>query len=165
MFCPNCGSENKTEQNYCRTCGLKLDGVTRAVAEQFPSAEYARLQRKKAIFDKLGVVSLSAAGLIGLAFLLFKAAYYKLILFGPEVLFWSSAIALISFLLLSVFFFNYSKFFMNFEKVNRRLDPADPPQTSVNTTKLIEDRTLEPAASVTDPTTELLGVRPIKDNK
>jgi len=109
MFCPSCGGENRREQNYCRNCGLKLDAITQAVAEQRPSTEYAELQRRKELFEKLGLFSLSVAALIALGLLLAKVTYYKLILFGPEVLFWSAFGALILFGLLSVFFFNYPR--------------------------------------------------------
>jgi len=121
MFCPNCSADNRREQNYCRSCGLKLDSISRSVAEQFPSVEYAKLQKKKELFEKLGLGSLAVTGAIGLGMILSKAAYYKLILFGSEVLFWSAFGALVLFGLLSVFFFNYPKLFMKFEKVNPKI--------------------------------------------
>ena len=161
MFCPNCGGENRSEQNYCRTCGLKLDAITQAVAEQRPLSEYAQLQRRKELFEKLGLFSISVAALIGLGLLLAKVTYYKLILFGPEVLFWSAFGALVFFGLLSVFFFNYPKVVMNFDKINPRLNTADPPAADP-TQKLIEDRPFEPVPSVTENTTDLL---PIKNSK
>jgi hypothetical protein len=158
MFCPNCGGENRSEQNFCRTCGLKLDAITQAVAEQRPSKEYAELQRKKELFEKLGLFSISVAALIGLGLLLAKVTYYKLILFGPEVLFWSAFGALVLFGLLSVFFFNYPKVVMNFDKVNPRLNAADPAPADP-TQKLIEDRPFEPVPSVTENTTDLLPIK------
>jgi hypothetical protein len=161
MFCPNCGGENRREQNYCRNCGLKLDAITQAVAEQRPSTEYAELQRRKELFEKLGLFSLSVAALIALGLLLAKVTYYKLILFGPEVLFWSAFGALILFGLLSVFFFNYPKVVMNFDKINPRLNTADPAPAGP-TQKLIEDRPFETVPSVTENTTDLL---PMKNSK
>src|SRR5688500_11100792 len=154
MFCPNCGGENRAEQNFCRGCGLRLDAIARNVVEQFPSEEYAALQRRKELFERGGVASLAVAGLVGVAFIITKVGLYKLILFGPEVLFWSAAAALIGFLLLSVFFFNFPKFFMNFEKI--RPAPEKDPVLSTPTQKLIEDRPFEPVPSVTEETTDLL---------
>ncbi len=156
MFCPNCGSENKNEQNYCRVCGLKLDAISQAVAEQTPSQEYLVLKRRKDVFEKMGVFTLSVTGLIGLGFFLAKVVQYKLIFFGADVLFWSGFAAFVVFGLLSVFFFNFPKLFMNFDKLNPRLSPAEEKQISQPTAKLIEDRPFETAASVTENTTELL---------
>lgn len=156
MFCPNCGSENKTEQNFCRLCGLKLDAIWQAVAEQTPSEEYAILKRRKDVFDKMGVVSLSVFGIIGFSFLFAKVIQFKLAFFGENVLYWSGFIAFVVFGLLSVFFFNYPKLFMNFEKLNPRLSPSEEKQISQPTTKLIEDHPFEPVASVTENSTELL---------
>jgi hypothetical protein len=156
MFCPNCGSENKNGQNFCRLCGLKLDAISQAVAEQTPSQEYLVLKRRKEVFEKMGVFSLSVSGIIGLAFIFTKVIQYKLMLFGEDVLFWSGFAALVVFSLLSVFFFNYPKLFMNFDKLDPRLSPSEEKQISQPTAKLIEDRPFEPAASVTENSTELL---------
>jgi zinc-ribbon domain len=158
MFCPNCGSENKNEQNFCRSCGLKLDAISHAVAAQFPTKEYAELQKRKELFEKLGIFSLSGFGVIGIAFLIAIVGYYKMILFGADVIFWSGFAAFTVFGLLSVFFFNYPKLFMKFEKVNPRLSPDDQEQFSQPTNKLLEDKPFEPIASVTENSTELFPV-------
>lgn len=149
MFCPNCAAQNKDDQHYCRTCGLQLDVISRQVAEQFPSEEYASLARRRRAFEIIGMISLSVAVLIGLLFVLAQAFYYKLIVFGPDVLFGSAFGALVLFALISVFFFNYPKLFMKLEPT--ALDPDKP----LDTNKLIDDRQFEPA-SVTEHTTELL---------
>ena len=154
MFCPNCGTKNSVEQNYCRGCGLKLDAIVEAVSDQFPSKEYVEWQRRRARFERIGLLCVSIAGLIGFSLLLFLAAQYKLVLLGPEVLYGSAVAALITFLLLSVFFFNYPKFFMK----ARKLEPDENPPSAVVTAKLIEDRPFDPASSVTEGTTEFLKV-------
>ena len=154
MFCPNCGTKNSVEQNYCRGCGLKLDAIVEAVSDQFPSKEYVEWQRRRARFERIGLLCVSIAGLIGFSLLLFLAAQYKLVLLGPEVLYGSAVSALITFLLLSVFFFNYPNFFMK----ARKLEPDENPPSAVVTAKLIEDRPFDPASSVTEGTTEFLKV-------
>ena len=159
MFCPNCAAQNDAHQHYCRTCGLKLDAISRDVAEQFPSEEYAALARKKRRFEMMGIFSLSMAGIIGLMLLLAKVFYYKMLILGPELLFMSASGALALFMLLSVVFFNYPKLFMKFDKLNSRLPPAAENESlPLETDKLIEDRPFEPA-SVTEHTTELLSSR------
>ncbi|MFM9904098.1 MAG: hypothetical protein ACKVQJ_05940 [Pyrinomonadaceae bacterium] len=155
MFCPNCGGENRSEQNYCRSCGLKLDAISKNVAEQLPSAEYAVLRKRKERFEKLGLGSSAVTAAIGVGAVLSIVGYYKLLLFGPEALIWSSFGAFVLFALLSVFFFSYAKLFLKFENVNPRLSPTDdagPPSMD----KLIDDRPFEPVGSVTEHTTELL---------
>lgn len=67
-----------------------------------------------------GFFSLSIAGIIGFSLLLAKAFYYKLMIVGPELLFGSAIEALILFLLASVFFFNYPKFFLKLDRINPR---------------------------------------------
>ena len=156
MFCPNCGNENQVNQNFCRSCGLKLDAIAKEVSGQFPSNEYADLQRRKERFEKMGMISLSIAGVIGFSLILFQAAYFKLMLLGQEVLIGSAVAALIGFLLASLFFIHYPNFSKKFEKLNSNLPPApDDPALVMPTSKLIEDRPFEPA-SVTEHSTELL---------
>lgn len=155
MFCPNCAAPNADDHSYCRRCGLKLDAIAKNVAEQFPSVEYASLTRRIRRFEMIGVFSLSTAAIIGFAMLIAKAFEYKVILFGPEVLFYSAFAALILFGLFSVFCFNYKEF-VNFDKLNPRLPSPEPTQAeNIATNKLIEDRPFEPA-SVVENTTELL---------
>lgn len=159
MFCPHCSAKNDFDQNYCRSCGLKLDAISKTVAEQFPSVEYAALQKRKELMEKLGVACFSIAALIGAAFVFSKIVEYKLILLGPEVMYWSAFIVLIIFGLLSVFFFNYPKLFMNFDALNPRLSPQNDASSDAapTTSKLIDDRPFEPA-SVTENTTRSLKV-------
>jgi hypothetical protein len=152
MFCPNCGTKNKIEQNYCRGCGMKLDVIVGLVSEQFPSREYAELQRRKEWFDKFGMYSLSIAGIIGFVILVFKATQYKLILFGPDVLLGSAIAALIGFLLLSLFLFHYPKFFLK----GKKSPPDENPPSAAVTANLIEDRPSDYVSSVTESTTEFL---------
>jgi hypothetical protein len=178
MFCPNCGIRNKVEQNYCRGCGLKLDAIFERVSDQFPSAEYRELQRRKERFEKFGMYSLSVAGLIGFTILLFKATQYKLIFFGPDDLLGVAITALIGFLILSVVLLNYPKFFLRAGKSPRVSSPHDagsPPEhlraglqseglsdpvdgTNPVTAKLIEDRPSDYVSSVTENTTTSLKV-------
>jgi hypothetical protein len=62
--------------------------------------------------------------------------------------------------LLSVFFFNYPKVFMNFDKLNPRLPhPPDQGVMADTTQKLIEDRPFEGIPTVTEHSTELLHTR------
>lgn len=163
MFCPNCAARNADEHSYCRRCGLKLDAIAKNVAEQFPSVEYAALARRIRRFEMIGVGSLSIAAIIGLSMVIVKAFQYKVILFGPDVLFYAAFAALLLFGLFSVFCFNYKEF-VNFDKLNPRLPVAENEVEveKVTTNKLLEDRIFTPA-SVTEHSTELLEI-PRKQN-
>ena len=151
MFCPNCGAKNKAEQNFCRGCGLKLEGIVELVSDQFPSSERADVQRRKERFEKLGMYSLSIAGLIGFIILLFKVTQLKLILFGPDLL-GTAVAALIAFLLLSLFLIHYPKFFL---QARKRPPDENPPPAAV-TANLLEDRPSDYVSSVTEDTTRTL---------
>ena len=153
MFCPNCASQNDDSQNYCRTCGLKLDVIAAEMMEQKPSEEFAALLKKKRRMELMGTGALSIAGVIGLCMLLAVAVYYKLMLLGPQLLFGSAIGALILFVLASVFFFNYSKFFLKIERANRH--SPENSELAEPTGKLLNDPHFEPA-SVTEHSTELL---------
>ena len=128
------------------------------MVEQFPSIEYAALARRIRRFELIGVASLSIAAIVGLSVLIVKAFQYKVILFGPEVLFYAAFAALLLFGLFSVFCFNYKEF-VNFDKLNPRLpvSETDNKVEKVTTNKLLEDRVFAPA-SVTEHSTELLEI-------
>jgi hypothetical protein len=150
MFCPSCAAQNDTAQHYCRMCGLKLDAITAEVTAQKPSAGMSELFKRQRRMEMFGVGSLSIAAVIGLMLLLSRVFYYKLMIFGPEVLFGSAVGALILFLLASLFFFHYPKLFMK-----PRPHHSDESEPSSPTNKLLNDPPFEPA-SVTEHSTELL---------
>ncbi|MGD9589215.1 MAG: hypothetical protein AB7Q37_00875 [Pyrinomonadaceae bacterium] len=157
MYCPNCGEEDRLDQNYCRSCGLKLDAISNYVSEQFPTEEFARFQRRKAIFEKLSLLSISVSGCIAFAVVMVKAAIYKMLLFGEELILGSAIVALFAFALLSAILFGYSRLFMRFKTVEENFQPKETvPGRGRPTSKLIEDRPFEPVQTVTEDTTDLL---------
>ena len=103
--------------------------------------------------ELIGTYAFSIAGIIGLCLVLALAFYYKLALFGPELLFGSAIGAFILFLLASIFFFSYSKFFLKIDRVLSHT--PEHPELSTPTTKLLADPPFEPA-SVTEHSTERL---------
>ena len=153
MFCPNCAAQNDASQHYCRTCGLKLDVIATELTLQKPSEEVAALLKKRARMELIGKSALTISGIIGFFLLLTQVVYYKLILLGPEVLFGSAIGALVLFLLASIFFLAYPKFFLKID----RTTPHSPeqPELATPTSKLLNDPPFEPA-SVTEHSTELL---------
>jgi len=156
MFCPNCGKENAADQGYCRACGLTLGAIAKVVAENLPTEENAALRRRKRTLETLGKGAFSIAGLIALVSFIFAAALYKLIVFGPEVLFWSSAIALAVFVILGAGLIGYSKLFLRHGQTDWQTGPTHGETSTQTTGKLIEDRPFERVPSVIENTTDLL---------
>jgi hypothetical protein len=161
MFCPNCGTKNNVGLNYCRSCGLKLDAIVEAVADQMPASEDAESQRRREKSGQPSRVALSIHVVIGLALIVFFVTQYEALgYFFGSVLF-GTIVAWIWFLLGIIL---YPKFI---KKDGRNYPPqveAVPASTGV-TTRLIEDRPFEAApSSVTENTTDLLKV-PSADRK
>ena len=160
MFCPNCSAQNDASQHYCRMCGLKLDAIAAELTVQNPSEEVAALLKKKRWMELLGKSALTISGIIGLSLLLTLAVYYKLMLLGPEVLFGSAVGALILFLLASIIFLAYPKFFLKIDGAILR--SPEQSELTTRTRKLLNDPQFE-SASVTEHSTELL--KPKIDSK
>ena len=159
MFCPNCGTKNNVGLNYCRSCGLKLDAVVEAVADQLPFQVDAAMQRKKEKAERDAFIHLSIAGAICLIIsVLLFTQYTNLGYYFGAVL--PGAIVLMVFLLGPALGHLYYA---------KSLKPKHLPLTEVPaptgvTSRLIEDRPFEPAVSVTESTTELLKV-PVAQDK
>jgi hypothetical protein len=66
-------------------CRLGLVGSAVDLIAKKPSLKVTELTRRQGRMQILGVVSLPFAGVVGLMLLLSKAFYYKLALFGPEL--------------------------------------------------------------------------------
>jgi hypothetical protein len=152
MFCPNCAAQNDELQRYCRMCGMRLDVIAAELTAQNPSPEMALLLKKQRRIEKLGVYSLSIAGVIGVCLLLAIGFYYKLQFFGPELIFGSAMGALVVFLLASICLLAYSKYFMKIGQPDGGLHQKD---FATPTDKLLSDPPFQPA-SVTEHSTELL---------
>ena len=104
--------------------------------------------------ELVGTGALTVAGIIGFCLLLTLAVYYKLLFFGPEVLFGSAIGALVLSLLVSIFFLAYPKFFLKID--NRDIPHSnEQPELTGPTGKLLDDPPFEPA-SVSEHSTELL---------
>jgi hypothetical protein len=155
MFCPNCAARQTEKQNFCRSCGLELGQVARAMQLHGPSRERAAMERLRERVERLGNVSISIAGVIAVSLLLGIAGYYKLVLFGPGVLIWSAVGALVGFVLLAVVFLGYSKLFLTESRANGE-QPDDKQVHSAATGPLLADKPIDDIPSVTESSTELL---------
>ena len=160
MFCPSCGTKNSVGLNYCRSCGLKLDAIAEAVADQLPSQVDAAMRRRKEKAERGAFIHLSIVGLIGLALTVFFVTQYTNLgyFFGP--LLFGAIVVMIFLLVPALGHLYYAK-----SLKPKHLPLTEVPTPTGVTSKLIEDRPFEPApSSVTEDTTEFLKV-PVAQDK
>jgi hypothetical protein len=167
MFCPNCGANNSTEQNFCRSCGLNLEKTAESLLEQIPTAESANLLKQKNLLEKFGNVTfggLVTVFLLGISILVFTI-YNKMILSGTNVSLGFFLIFLVIFGMLSLVYV-----FLNetLKKKKSLPNPVLNQETGAkvenrefekkDTARLLEDKPFEPVPSVVEDSTELLKV-------
>jgi len=159
MFCPNCGANNTTEQNFCRSCGLNLEETAKSLLAQIPSAESAKLLRHEKAIERFGNFALGGLGMVGL--IAFTAGLWvlvtKFIVTGTNI--WAAMlfISFIIFALMSLIFviFNES---LKEKKAKLKLPAVNEIPSPKETGKLLEEEPFEPVPSVIENSTELLAV-------
>jgi hypothetical protein len=157
MFCPNCGSNNSTEQKFCRSCGLNLEKSAESLIEQMPSAQSANLLRREKAIERFGSFALGGLGVVGIIGIaaLSWILVTKVVLTGTNVF---AAVLLISFFVFAILSL---VFVVLNESLKEKKAKANPMLTNElneakNTGKLLEDKPFEPSASVVENSTELL---------
>ena len=160
MFCPNCGANNSTEQNFCRSCGLNLEKTAGSLLQQLPNAESANLLKQTKLLEKLGNVAFigfASVFLVGISMLIF-VVFNKMVLSGENVLFGLFLISFIIFAILSLayVFFNET---LKEKKAKRNTvlnRESEMELEKRDTAKLLEEKYFEPVPSVVEDSTELL---------
>lgn len=158
MLCPNCGTKTTTEHKFCRNCGMNLEPVSRALAEHLSvggaaAGRVAREPERRAPRPPMGGLF---AALSVVVFGVLLTAFVP----GRPFKFLGVAAALIGLVTTLVFFLTPPRPARDAEPPPPSLDPAAP-----NTGRPLREQTFDRVpASVTDHTTELLGVE-IKDRK
>lgn len=164
MHCPNCGTRVSPEQKFCRACGLELEKIALAVAEQLraqPDAAahddtVAEIQARKRKIEKwLGMATVMF--IAALVVSIMAAAVFGLIIGRGEIL--KGIILLLTMMVgaSALFLVVYR------ESLNEKLTGASSQQKrplppSVDTGKLLTNEPIEPVPSVTERTTDLLRV-------
>jgi hypothetical protein len=159
MFCPNCGKQATTDQNFCRSCGFSLPEVAQLVARQLPAVEPSQalidsaesLQRHRRV-QRWGDIGFRGA-LIGFIVLVISAIYTG---FDGGIRFVMAFLLLAC--LVSLPFFKVLSWEAQANQsaiLRQRPKPAARPQAAP-TAKLPPERRPEPMPSVTEHTTELL---------
>lgn len=154
MFCPNCGSKNLIEQNFCRYCGLSLGETAKSLEKQLAFDEKAeqlkKLQRNKKINDFTSIALLvlfATVTFILIYFILTKAVFSGEKVFGG--------------LIVIFFILEFASKMLKKWTNKRKREVEELTQKEFGqkeTTKLIEEKPFEPIQSVTENSTELLFV-------
>jgi hypothetical protein len=161
MYCPNCGKKNYDQQNFCRSCGLKLEQISAALTEQRPEREPDIIERKEArleVFGNVAFIGLGivlAAGIVGILYVIIT----KFILSGENPL---AGVLLANFIVFAALALTYVvlREDLNDRKKKARAVPASPPagEHEIDTNKLLQDPIDEPVPSIVEDTTDLLPV-------
>jgi hypothetical protein len=160
MFCPNCGANNSTQQNFCRACGLNLEKTAQSLLEQLPTAESANLMRQTKLLEKFGNVAfggLATVLLLGISVLVFTI-FNKMVLSGENILF---GLFLIAFVIFAMLTLAYVIFNETLKEKKAKTNPvlikeSDKELEKRDTAKFLEDKPFEPVPSVVEDSTELL---------
>jgi hypothetical protein len=154
MYCPNCGKTNIAGQKFCRLCGLRLEKIAQAIAEQLPAEEVGKpLQdRQRRVERWLHIVAGSTVSLVigGVIW----GILYEIILVKGEVLagslFLSFVVGLLLFAGLAVYRDSLLK-----ASGKRQVTPQKMLQVE-ETANLLPESFSDVKPSVTERTTELL---------
>lgn len=157
MFCPNCGSNNTTEQKFCRSCGLHLEQTALSLLEQIPSAESANLIRKQRALEKFGNLAFGGLGIV-VALAVIGMIYWivvKMVLTGASPI---AGILMAVFMVFAALTLSYVVMNESLKEKKAKLSPSliSELEKGESTGKLLEEGHFVPAASVTENTTQLL---------
>ncbi len=157
MYCPNCGANGTTEQNFCRTCGFNLEETAKSLLTQIPTAERADILRREKALENFGSFAWNGFGLIcllGIGALLYSI-FDKMVWSGKNPLVGILLAAFIVFATLTLIYVFANE---NLKEKKKKLGAReqlelDAPKT---TGKLLEEKPFEPVGSVVENSTELL---------
>ncbi|HXQ33907.1 MAG TPA: zinc ribbon domain-containing protein [Anaerolineales bacterium] len=155
MFCPNCGTQNAIEQNFCRACGFSLEKTALSLSEQLPAKIDQSLQAQKERLEKWGVAALSVFGL-GFLGLVLYLIIQKIMVKGDllTVLGMLGVLIMVVCGLVSVFLFAKAKDVGEKSTKRQQQNLASGSKTK----ELLSEGHFEPVPTVTERTTELLAV-------
>lgn len=157
MYCPNCGATNKTEQNFCRSCGLNLEDTAKSLLAQIPSPKKANLLNRERMLEKFGNFAFS--GFVIVLFLAIAGIIYTiitgLILSGRQPL---VGILLTAFMVFAALTLTYVVFNEDLKEKKKKLNLPTQKELARSkiTGKLLEEKPFEPIPSVVERSTELL---------
>ena len=158
MLCPNCGTKTTNDHKFCRVCGMNLEPVSQALAAHLSDGGAAAARAARGA-ERRSVRRMTTGLLAGVYVVLFGVLLIAF-LPGRGFKFLGVVAAFIGIVaaLVAVLFPLRS---MGGAAAGHA-PPARLPEGAAPTGRLLHENRVEPVPSVTDHTTELLGVE-IKD--
>jgi hypothetical protein len=88
MFCPACGSENSTDQRYCRKCGINLEPAAQSLLDHYPDSKGPDLERHERLLERFGRIAFGGLGIVVLIAIvgMIYSIFTKMILSGEKPL-------------------------------------------------------------------------------
>ena len=155
VHCPNCGTGTSSDQKFCRSCGLALEKVAALLAEQLPAiaAGDEGLRKRKHRVEVL--LTILVGGMIGIFLIsIIWAIVFKIIIGKGDVLEGSIFLGFIIAAAVALALVFYRESLLEKSSKPQPTRPPQIPETAA--AKGLPEPSFEPAASVTDRTTELL---------
>ena len=158
MYCPNCGQSNKSEQRFCRRCGLNLEPISTSLSRQLNDGGVEPADRR---LELLGNIAFGGLGVVGVAAV--AAMIYKIVvafvLSGKGVAFGIFVSLLILFGVMAIAWVLLNESRKDKAKKYRSASFRPEPEIgSPETAKLLHTGNFEPVPSAIEDTTELLRV-------
>lgn len=138
---------------------MNLEQTAMSLLEQFPTAQRANLQRQEQMLERFGQIAFTGFGLV-ISIAIGAIIYFiitKMILTGVNL--WSG-ILLVAFIIFAGLSLGYVFWAESLKEKRQKLRPqaTDVLLEARETGQLLKEGSLEPAISVTENTTELLGI-------
>ena len=153
IFCPNCGSKNNIEQNFCRFCGFDLTETSESLTAQLAYKKNARQLKQLKLIKKLNDYALG--GLILTVMAGFGILLHALL---TQVLFPGWKVFPLIMATFAIFdFVTRQMRRRKWRKISQENKEAQADSLSAReTAKLLEEKPLVPASIMTENSTELL---------
>jgi zinc-ribbon domain len=156
MFCPNCGTENNKNQNYCRFCGLNIEESAKSLKLQLSfGVETNELKKNKERKRLLRLISDNLT-------IVFVISLFAIIYFDPQNLKEKLKVAVGLFFAFQLLKYAFNNYFSpkNTKNNSVAFDSNISEQNSLegNSKILDETKPFMPISSVTENSTELLFV-------
>lgn len=153
MFCPNCGTSNSTDQNFCRSCGISLEEISHALTAQVRGTALADPKETALeVLGRVGLFGLGGVSLIGVGALIYTILM-QFILSGSNI---AGGIFIIAFIVFASLSLAYviRRESLKEKHDKKRLAVSETFEESP-TTQLAGENTEQPA-SITEGTTRQL---------